>query len=116
MEIAKDYVAALIFTSAAIVTLIFLSATGKEDFLCLVPLARHALAGFFYGCLVLSLTWMGYVVWRDLDIIRLQRHLIDQAADREKKETSIANAEKVAAAMRGSMVDVPRHQITPWKS
>ena len=47
---------------------------------------------------------MAYVVWRDIDIVRLQKHLIDGAASREANEREGVLADKKLASIRGAGV------------
>jgi len=47
---------------------------------------------------------MGYVVWRDIDIVRLQKRLIDGAASRESSEQQGNLAEGKVANIRAANV------------
>jgi hypothetical protein len=47
---------------------------------------------------------MGYVVWRDIDIVRLQKRLIDGAASREVSEQQAKIAEGNIASIRAANV------------
>jgi hypothetical protein len=58
---------------------------------------------------------MAYIVWRDYDIIRLQKILIDESADKDASEeaskTALATVASIrSAGLRGGAAPEPR----PW--
>lgn len=96
--------------SFVLLGLVSLSVVGKED-AALWPLwAQHFAAGAVGGLGTLCLARMAYVVWRDIDIVRLQKRLIDGTASRESAEQqgNIAN-DRVAAIRSASVrkIEVP---------
>jgi hypothetical protein len=47
---------------------------------------------------------MSYIVWRDYDIVRLQKKLIDESADRETVDKAHEEALSKVSAIRASNV------------
>ena len=58
---------------------------------------------FVVGALIaFCVARMGYIIWRDYDIVRLQKKLIDDAADRETVEKASQDALNKVTAIRSS--------------
>jgi hypothetical protein len=58
---------------------------------------------------------MGYIVWRDSDIVRLQKKLIDDSADREAIEKASADALSNVTSIRASGLREPtKIELTSW--
>ena len=56
---------------------------------------------------------MAYVVWRDIDIVRLQKRLIDGVAEKEENEQQVALADETvrkfkAADVQGVPIEKPK--------
>ena len=68
----------------------------------------------FSASLLFSLIWMAYVIWRDYDIVRLQKTIIDAAADRETRESNNQEALKKREAMKASGLKSPNVPTTNW--
>jgi hypothetical protein len=83
--------------AVALAGLVTLSVIGTTDAASWPDGVRRAVAGTVGGLVALCAARMAYVVWRDIDIVRLQKRLIDGAASREtnQREKALA-AEKVA--------------------
>ena len=69
------------------------------------------------GCLIsLSVVRMSYVVWRDYDIVRTQRTVLDAAADADQLASEQKVADRKIAAIKGSgLRSVPRPDPTSWE-
>lgn len=94
--------------------LVSLSIVGKSDVALWPMWARRAGAGAMGGLISLCAARMGYVVWRDIDIVRLQKKLIDGAAVNEVSEREKLLADERIAGMRGA--NVRRVEVKPPKS
>ena len=73
----------------------------------------RSIAGAIGGLVALCASRMAYVVWRDIDIVRLQKQLIDGLADREAASEQIALAESKildikTAKIRKMPIEPPR--------
>lgn len=114
LKLSKDYVIGLIVTATNIIIIIILTAIGKYDALKFEKYYQLGIVFIFSISLILSIIWMGYVIWRDYDIVRLQKRIIDDASDREESESQSVEASKKTAAMKSSMVNVDSATIRPW--
>lgn len=98
------------FALLALVTLSVVGATEASHW----PIAlRKAASGAIGGSIALCIARMAYVVWRDIDIVRLQKRLIDGVATNEALERQRALADdKVkefkAANLRRVPIDKPK--------
>lgn len=61
--------------------------------------AASAIIMFLISLLMLR---MGYIAWRDFDVVRMQKAAIDKAADAEELSQQITEAEKKMSAMQSS--------------
>jgi hypothetical protein len=112
--LAKDYVLGLVLTFTSIVLLVLISAVGAKDAATLGEMWQWKFLFLFTLSLCLSVTWMGYLVWRDYDIVRLQKTIIDDAADRELAEINQQEAEKKKSAMKAAAVSALPVSTTEW--
>lgn len=82
--------------------LVTLSVIGKEDATLWPVQVCLAIAGAVGGLVALCAARMAYVVWRDIDIVRLQKHLIDGLASRESDGRERALADDKVASIRSA--------------
>lgn len=76
---------------------------------------RRASAGFLGVAGAFVCIRMGYLVWRDLDIIRLQKHVIDlAAAQAHQVEQDMLAIEKRASMERANLRSVPPPAPKNW--
>lgn len=114
VELSQEYGWIVATDAAALAGLVTLTVVGKQDVANLWPLwAQRVTAGAIGGVIALCVARMGYVVWRDLDIVKLQKHLIDTLAARDagEIETKAANdkvADIRAASLRKIAVPPPK--------
>ncbi len=67
------------------------------------------------GFVALCAARMAYVVWRDIDIVRLQKRLIDGAAEKESLEREVAIADqKVMEFKSANLRRVPVEPPKAW--
>jgi len=90
--------------AVALVGLVTLSVIGAEDAASWSETIRRAVAGAVGGLVTVCAARMAYVVWRDIDIVRLQKRLIDGAASKESDERELALADEKVARIRGANV------------
>ena len=64
--------------------------------------AQKAILATTGGLIALCAARMAYIVWRDYDIVRLQKKLIDESADREDVENASKDAQSKVTAIRAS--------------
>ncbi|OJX78578.1 hypothetical protein [Magnetospirillum sp. 64-120] len=92
VAVTREYLIILVAHGAAIVALIVAVMVGKNG-LTTSHLAETASASVIGGLFTLCVARMGYVVWRDYDIVRLQKQLIDLTGEREASEKAVKMAE-----------------------
>lgn len=90
--------------AAVLVGLVTLSVIGKVDAALWPKWAQRVASGAVGGLASLSAARMGYVVWRDIDIVRLQKRLIDGAGSREASEQQGKLANDKVASIRSANV------------
>lgn len=84
--------------------LVMLSVIGKTDAGLWAEWVRRFISGAIGGSMSLCSARMAYVVWRDIDIVRLQKRLIDGAAARESNERESTLAESKVASIKATNV------------
>lgn len=84
--------------------LVTLSVIGKIDASVWPGWARRFASGAVGGLVNLCAARMAYVVWRDIDIVRLQKRLIDGTASRELTEQQSKLADDKVASIRAANV------------
>jgi hypothetical protein len=100
VDLTKEYLVIGAVNAILLALLISLTAIGQES-IKLWPIQTGKITSSVVGTLLaLCLARMGYVVWRDFDIVRLQKTLIDAAGVRERREREGAAAEKKIADIR----------------
>lgn len=90
--------------AAVLVGLVTLSVIGKGDAALWPAWARRVASGAVGGLASLSAARIAYVVWRDIDIVRLQKRLIDGTASREALEQQGKLADDIVASIRSANV------------
>lgn len=95
VELAREY---LVVLAVHFLALSFLVVIAASKSVCkLSENAQIALMAVAGGLIALCIVRMAYIVWRDYDIVSLQKKLIDDSADKDAlSEASQAAAEKVA--------------------
>ena len=98
-RVSREYAGLLVVIGFLLLLFILLSALGPQGVCELAGPFKRALAGLagFLACFVVLRT--GYVIWRDLDIVKLQKHVIDEAATKEISEAAEAEAKRRLDAM-----------------
>lgn len=90
--------------AVALAGLVTLSVIGATDAAAWPDAVRRAGSGAVGGLVTLCAARMAYVVWRDIDIVRLQKRLIDGAASRETDDRERTVADGKVASIRGANV------------
>jgi hypothetical protein len=112
VELTRQY---LIVLSLQAVTLAALLTLAVEEPIRVSSAWQKVILAFVGGLLALCLARMAYIVWRDHDIVRLQKKLIDDSADREAIEKAQQQALSNVAAIRASgLRPAPRPETSAW--
>ncbi|WP_327211524.1 hypothetical protein [Rhizobium ruizarguesonis] len=117
LDLTRDYVLILGLNVVAIGYVVFLSAVGKDDAILLPMYVQRGLVGVFVFVLGVAGARVGYVVWRDFDIVRLQKKLIDDSGTRDEQEAAKKEASEKVTVMRSSGLKAPPPTpIQPWSN
>jgi len=115
VDVAQEYAWIVAIDGVLLATLVILTTVGKPSVTAWPDWAQRLCSAALGGGIGLSIARMMYVVWRDLDIVKLQKRLIDISGVREALVVEQkAASEKVAnirsAAIRRGGVTEPK----PW--
>ena len=105
--VAKEYVAVFCIIVLSIVV-VFAASFVDQSKIENAPRIQQWLAGSFGFLFGVLSGRMGYIVWRDLDIVRLQKAVILSAATEEVAKSELAAAQEKLTAM--SAARLPRIQ------
>lgn len=114
VELQKEYLSLLTINTALVGGLLYLEIVTPATIGCWAEWKRSAMSGVLVGGMTLVLARMALVVWRDYDIVKLQKMLIDSAADKELQDAQEAAASGAIAAMRGELKKVDQPKIREW--
>lgn len=104
LAVTKEYGWIIGINAATLVGLVTLTVIGKADVAQWPIWCQRVTAGVVGGLVALCAARMAYVVWRDIDIVRLQKSLIDTAASRESADQQSKLAEGRVADIRSAGV------------
>lgn len=104
VRVTTEYGWIIAINATALAGLVTLSVIGKEDAALWPVWAQRIAAGAVGGLIALCAARMSYVVWRDIDIVRLQKSLIDETASRESTDAERTLAEAKVASIRAANV------------
>lgn len=102
--VTREYMVIAALCAMLLITLLALTTIGKSTIVLWIEPAQSALSGFIGGMTVLCMGRMGYVVWRDYDIVRVQKAVIDGAADKEEQEREEKVAGEKVADIRAANI------------
>jgi hypothetical protein len=73
-------------------------------------------AAFIGGGAALCVARMSYVIWRDLDIVQLQKQLIDASAARDEAEADVkSSTAKIADIRAAGLKNVAAIKPKNWR-
>jgi hypothetical protein len=103
VALSRDYVWIVGINGVTLLLLVTLLVIGRDEATQLLlvlgqKLLSATIGGFFFLCVAR----VGYVVWRDCDIMELQKELIDKAATTEIQENETKSAKDKIATMQSS--------------
>ena len=104
VKVTTEYGWIIGINAAALIGLVTLSVIGATDAAAWPDAVRRTISGAIGGLVALCAARMAYVVWRDIDIVRLQKRLIDGAASREANERERGVSDEKVARIRSANV------------
>jgi hypothetical protein len=112
VELTREYLFVLFLQAVTLAVFLVLAAMDSNKLPSAWQRPTVSIAG---GLLALCVARMGYIVWRDHDIVKLQKKLIDDAADREAREKAQNEALSNIAAVRAAGVrSGPKPEVSRW--
>ncbi len=116
VDLSREYGWIVAINAAALFIIMALIVVGKEEIDRHWPAGvQRVVAGIIAGLVVLGVLRMAYVVWRDQDIVKLQKHLIDGSAARDIGENEAKkSAEKIAEIRSVGLRKVPSTDPKAW--
>jgi hypothetical protein len=114
VELTTEYGWIIGINAAALLGLVALSVIGKTDAGLWSPWEQRLASCAVGGVGMLCIARMAYVVWRDIDIVRLQKRLIDETGSRESADEQAKVAEDKIASIRSA--NVRKIEVQPPKA
>lgn len=115
VRVTTEYAWIIGINAGALAGLVTLSVVGATEAAAWPEWLRRVTSGAVGGLVSLCAARMAYVVWRDIDIVRLQKRLIDETAANESLERERAIAEsKVMEFKAANVRRVPVEQPRAW--
>lgn len=114
VTVTEEYAWIIGINAIALIGLVSLTAIGAKEVGLWPDALRRVGAGIVGGLVSLCAARMAYVVWRDIDVVRLQKRLIDAAADKESLELEIAAADE--KVMEFKSANIRRVAVQPPKA
>lgn len=115
VRLSKEYGWIIAIVALTLVAIVSLSVIGSDGATEWNVWLQRIVSGALGGALGLSSARMAYVVWRDIDIVRLQKQLIDGMADEEEGQRQAALAdEKVMEFKAANIRPVPVEKPKAW--
>ncbi len=103
VELSRDYVWIVSLNGLTLLALVTMTIIGRQEISTLWPIwVQSALSATVGALFVLSLARVGYVVWRDCEIMELQKALIDMAADAEVQVVETNSAETKLSSIKAA--------------
>lgn len=114
VELSREYMAVLALQLFTLIFMLVLILVKEKTFYGWVS-GPSIVLGALGALIGLCLSRMAYIVWRDTDIVKLQKKLIDDSADRQAIEKASQDALTTVNAIRGAgLKDHSRPEIISW--
>lgn len=115
VDLSEEYGWIIAINAVALIGLLGMSVVGKSEVAASWPdWAQRMAAGATGGLAALCAARMAYVVWRDVDVVKLQKRLIDGTASQESIEEQARRADEKVANIRSA--GVRRVEVPPPKA
>ncbi|WPB86210.1 hypothetical protein [Sediminicoccus rosea] len=116
VEITYEYAAIVASSAVACLFLLALAIAGQDEIKIWSRSSSKLIVGLVGFTICISIIRMIYVVWRDIDVVKLQKELIDTAASDQQYKENNEIADKKIERMKESAVQGPKvNPPTPWE-
>ena len=103
VELSKEYVTIVAINGVALILLVTLVVIGKDQAVADLSInSQRAISAIVGALFSLCLARMAYVVWRDCDIMELQKYLIDNVAEHDEREKETKSADAKISTMKSA--------------
>lgn len=102
VNLSKEYVAIVSINGISLIVLITIIVIGKDAICNISPSFQKIISAGVGALFSLCVMRMSYIVWRDCDIMELQKYLIDNVSDGEHRELEIKSAYRKLEEMKSS--------------
>ncbi len=103
VSLAKEYASLIAINATVLLGLVALTAVGRDDVAAIWPQWVQRLTSGLIGALgTLCIARMAYVIWRDIDVVSLQKRLIDGVATDEMIAFETKSADDKIASIKAS--------------
>lgn len=103
VESTREYGWIIALYAIALLGLVTMTIVGKADVADFWPAwAQRLVSGIVGDFGALCIARMTYVVWRDIDVVRLQKRLIDGSASRDSLEVESKRADEKVTSIRSA--------------
>jgi hypothetical protein len=103
VSLTREYLGIFALNISLVLSLLVLQVIGEDNVRFeWHPVGQRAVSALIGGLLTASLLRMAYVVWRDYDIVRLQKKIIDSSPSEEEAELEIKSADQKILKMKNA--------------
>lgn len=108
VEMARHYVTALAIVSVTLIGALILLGIGPDYAKSLTPRTQEIVAAVCGASAGMSITHMAFIVWRDFDLVVLQKRLIDRLAAKEIQDEEVRSASERGSAIKSNLRSLPQ--------
>ncbi|WP_193668262.1 hypothetical protein [Paracoccus kondratievae] len=104
-DVSAEYLGVLALAGVCLATVLVMIGSGLETFMLWPAWVRNSVGALLGFSLTLTATRMAYVVWRDLDIVMLQKTIVDELVVGPSSSPSLEEVERgrdIQKAMKNS--------------
>ncbi len=103
VDLTKSYFLIAVIMGVTIISVV-ISTIFKTSIIQSCDVVHRMFSSVLTGLVSLSFCRMVYVIWRDYDIVSLQKSLIDEAADKEALANDVAVADRIVLETKSAQL------------
>ena len=102
LNLTQEYLWIVSIIAITLIGLLGLTVVGDENISSWHSWGKQAGSGLIGGAITLCFARMAYVAWRDFDIVRLQKHIIDASAASDTQANEVKAAEETISSIKSA--------------
>lgn len=115
VALSGEYALIVLVDALALCGLVALTVVGRSEIGHWSNNAQCLVSGLIGALIALSIARMAYVIWRDFDIVKLQKHLIDTSAQSEAVASQAkASNEKISDIRSAGLRKIASQEPKAW--